>query len=142
MDILKSVGGSLHGTGDFRVYIETLPQGFKAPCFFLREIKRTRVRTVGERFRQHTEIEIVYYPKDKANAREECYGVSAALFELLEFVRTDDGLIHGVDKRSEVKDGALKFYVSFDFFTVAKKDTEKMERLSYNGSPVGNNGVI
>lgn len=142
MDILKSVGGGLHRLGDFRVYIETLPQGFKAPCFFLREVKHTSVRTVGERFRQRAEIEIVYYPKDKANAREECYAVSNALFECLEFVQTDEGLIHGVDKRSEVKDGVLKFYASFDFFTVNKKNVDKMEKLAYNGSPIRKSGVI
>lgn len=135
MDILRAVGGGIRRLGDCRVYAEALPQGFKSPCFFVREVKRTSVRTVGERFHQRVEVEIVYYPKDKLKPREECYAVSNALFECLEFVKTDEGLIHGVDKRSEVKDGVLKFFVSFDFFTVNKKVVDKMERLAYNGSP-------
>ncbi len=141
MDILKAVGGGIRRLGDCRVYAEALPQGFKAPCFFVREIKRTSARTVGERFHHRAEVEIVYYPKDKLNPREECYAVSNALFEYLEFVKSDEGLVHGVDKRSEVENGVLKFYVSFDFFTVNKKAAEKMERLVYNGSPK-KSGVI
>ncbi len=134
MDIPGAVCSGIRRLGECRVYTEALPQGFKAPCFFVREVRRTSVRTVGERFRQRVEVEIVYYPKDKLNPREECYAVSNALFEQMEFVKTDEGLIHGVDKRSEVNDGVLKFRVSFDFFIVGRKDAEKMERLEYNGS--------
>ncbi len=131
MDILKAVGGGIRKLGDCRVYAEALPQGFKAPCFFIREVRRTSARTVGERFREKVEVEIVYYPKDKLNAREECHTVAKALFGLLEFVSTDEGLIHGVDKRSEVENGVLSFFVSFEFFTVNKKIVDKMERLEY-----------
>ncbi len=135
MDIAKSVGSAIAGE-DSLVYIEALPQGFKSPCFFVRELKRSCVRTVGERFRQKSEIEIRYYPKDRLAAREECSTVSDSLFEGLEFVQTDEGLLHGVEKRSEIKDGVLSFYVSFEFFTLVEKKVEKMGRLDINGSPV------
>lgn len=135
MDILKAVGSAAAEIGGCSVYVEALPQGFKAPCFFLREVKRSYVRTVGERFRQKSEIVVNYYPKDKKNAREECGAISNALFERLEFVQTDEGLIHGIEKRSEIENGALSFFVSFEFFTLSAKTAEKMERLEYNGSP-------
>ncbi len=134
-DILKSVGSAICKLGKCSVFSEALPQGFKPPCFFIREVRRSRARTVGERFREKVEVEISYYPKNKLNAREECHTVAKALFGLLEFVSTDEGLLRGIDKRSEVENSALKFYVSFEFFTMNVRETEKMERLVYNSSP-------
>ncbi len=130
-DILNAVGSAISKLGKCSVFLEALPQGFKAPCFFIREIKRSCARTVGERFHERVEVGISYYPKNKLNAREECHTVAKALFGLLEFVGTDEGLIRGIDKRSEVENGVLSFFVSFEFFTVNKKDAEKMERLEY-----------
>ena len=135
MNIPKAVGAAIAETGA-AVYVEALPQGFRAPCFFVREVKHSCVRTVGERFREKAEIVIVYHPKDKQNAREECAEVSNSLFEQLEFVKTDDGLIHGIEKRSEIENGTLSFYVSFEFFTLIGSKTEKMESLNYNSSPI------
>ncbi len=139
-DILKAVGSAISKLGKCSVFLEALPQGFKPPCFFIREVKRSRMRTVGERFREKVEVEISYYPKNKLNPREECHTVAKALFELLEFVSTDEGLLRGIDKRSEVENGELKFFVSFEFFTVNVKDTEKMERMDYT-SWLGGSGL-
>jgi len=140
MDILKAVGSAISKLGKCSVFVEALPQGFKAPCFFIREVKRSCVRTVGERFREKVEVEIVYYPKNKLDAREECHTVAKALFGLLELVSTDEGLLRGIDKRAEVENGGLKFFVSFEFFIVNMKDVDKMERLAYNGSQIRKTG--
>lgn len=130
-DIIKAVGSAIGRLGECVIYSERLPQGFKAPCFFIREVKRSRTRVVGDRFRERAQVEVAYYPKDKLNAREECYAVSNAMFELMELVRTEDGLIRGVEKRSEVENGTLKFFVTFELFTVSRKSAEMMERLEY-----------
>lgn len=134
MDILKAIGSAVAKCGgkENTVFIEALPQGFKSPCFFVRQTRHTCVREVGERFSHNVEINVTYYPERKLNAREECEDIAQTLFAYLEYIDTDEGLIRTTDKRCEVKDGVLEFTLAVQYHTVNSTDTEKMESIVYN----------
>ena len=60
------------------------------------------------------------------------YPVGERLFRTLEYIRTEWGMIRGKNRRFEVVDDMLHFFVDYDVFTVDTEDKERMEVLKTN----------
>lgn len=138
MDILKSVGAAIAALFDYNtaVFTEAIPNENTAPCFFIQETEHFCERSVGNRFLHKSRLCVTYYPESKFAKRAECEKIARTLFVGLEFVDSDEGMLHGIEKHYEIKDGVMRFYLGFDYFTIYEEEKSVMERLSYNGKTI------
>lgn len=138
MDILKSVGAAVAALfdGNIAVYTEAVPAECAVPAFFVRETEHFCERSVGNRFFHKSRLCVAYYPENKYNKRAECEKIAKTLFVGLEFVNSDEGMLHGIEKHYEIKDGVMRFYLGFDYFMICEEEKTVMQRLSYNGKNV------
>lgn len=138
MDILKSVGAAVTALFDcnIAVYTEAVAAECAVPAFFVRETEHFCERSVGNRFFHKSRLCVTYFPENKYNKRSECEKIAKTLFVGLEFVNSDEGMLHGIEKHYEIKDGVMRFYLGFDYFMICDEEQFVMEKMTYNGSNI------
>ncbi len=120
---------------DIPIYTETVTQGLKRPCFmvFLESPSTTFLR--GNRYVLSTKV-CVHYVSKSTDLQMECMAVAERLFRILGCVTLKNGALRGKQRKYEVVDGVLRFFVRYDyqFFdmeqTGNEENTELMESFS------------
>ncbi len=133
------------------IFTEELEQGFESPCFFIfcegqREYDKLDVRFLAE----HTFV-IEYFPKERnqnccccakgdngdccccaKGDNGDCWEVQSKLNRLLELIALDDGsLVRGTNRKGEIHDNVLHFFVDYDFYMLKRKQPDEyMEVLN------------
>ena len=122
------------------IFTEQLEQGFESPCFFIfcegqREYNKLDVRFLAE----HTFV-IEYFPKERnqnccccaKGDNGDCWEVQSKLNRLLELIALDDGsLVRGTNRKGEIHDNVLHFFVDYDFYMLKRKQPDEyMEVLN------------
>lgn len=117
------------------VYFNQLPQGFHAPCFFVKLVDCHCELKLYNRYEVELNFDIIYYPKDEKHSAGELNGIGEEMLLGLEYIKYDNGLIRGTGMRYEVHDGVLHFFVSYKFFILRPINRgEFMQRLyQYQG---------
>jgi hypothetical protein len=59
---------------------------------------------------------VQYFPSDEQSARSECEAAAEKLFLILDQIPFDNGYINGTQVNSEIRDGILNFFITYDFF--------------------------
>lgn len=95
------------------IYTESVPQGFRQPCFFICLLNSLQKSLLGGRFLQSYFFDVQYFPKNELRSNRESNSTAAVLYDILEYIRVDTGLIRGVDMRNEQTDGVLHFFVTY-----------------------------
>ena len=110
------------------IFTEKLEQGFESPCFFVLCISQKEHDKFDRRFWAEHTFCISYFPQ---HGNQECWEVQSKLHRLLEFIALDDGsLVRGTNRKGEIHDGVLHFFVDYDFYMKKQKpDEEYMEVL-------------
>ena len=112
---------------DYDIYTESIEQGLKEPCFFITPIAPNRERILGKRYFSKNTFCIHYMPKNNKN--EECINVSEKLFDILEVLDTDLGLMLGTNLRAEIANGMLHFFVDYNVFSYKEIVQDTMDSL-------------
>ena len=99
----------------FRIYTESIEQGLKEPCFFVRCLSPMNEREISDRYRRTYPFMITYFPSTK-EPYAECQNVCETLFGLLNDVETDVGVVHMTETSGEVVDGNLQFSMQCQVF--------------------------
>lgn len=120
-DIIDGIAGALNKAfgAECTIYKESIPQGFKEPCFSIVHIMGENVPYLTGRYLKKNRFDIHYFPtqdtKEKRE-KEEMYAVENKLHFALEYINVLDILFRGTKMSSEIVDGVLHFFVSYDRF--------------------------
>ncbi|EHQ92143.1 phage tail terminator family protein [Desulfosporosinus youngiae] len=94
-----------------KTYGEEIKQGFKKPCFFVKLFPVSQDQLLGRRYQRSHSFDIHYF----AGSNEELHDMAEQLYDKMELISLDDGLIRGTGMRHEVVDGVLHFFVNYNF---------------------------
>lgn len=132
--LLEAIAKVLYSGFEKDIYINRLRQGFKSPCFFVREISASQKQELGNRRQKSHLIEIRYFPSDSFNCKRELNTVSDTLYEILEYIPFDkDHIIHGLDLKHTISDDVLVFTVNYKYCVTRAEEKQYMERLKQTG---------
>lgn len=131
-DIIKGIAARLYeffGDG-YRIYASELPQGFKAPSFWILELRTSQRLIVRNRYFRNYVFDIQYFPTCK-DPEKEINNVSDKLMMALEYIKAGNNLIRGTDISYEIGDAnVLHFSITYGVFVEKVLDREpNMEKL-------------
>lgn len=119
--------------GQYRIYIEAVEQGLQEPCFFVSQITHEQGQALGARYQERQTFVIQYFPENTQKKRA-CRKIEIVLFDILEFIQMGDRLFRGTNRRGEIQDGILSFFVDFSYSILKpKKEAEWMQEVQING---------
>lgn len=122
----------------YRVYTENVEQGFTEPCFFVSatSVQMTPILCRGTtgRYDRRQGINVTFYPKQDGDLRNEVYGVTERLIDVLEYIDAD-GPARGTEIIGEfIGDspeiiGSVNIIYEFTVYKQNAEDTVKMGEL-------------
>lgn len=139
-DVVNAVLAALKGKfPELAIYGESMGQGQTAPCFFVRLVAPTYDRMGGRRYKRTYPFDVQYFPNEpkegEADTRvAEMHAVAEQLYDCLDYVALEDGLIRGSKLRYEIIDGVLHFFINYDIHMVRQaEEVPLMSRLEQRG---------
>lgn len=120
---------------DYKFYVEEVEQNVKKPCFVVGALNPIVKARSPVKYHRVFPI-VLHYFTDKKNtvdAKKDCYEVAERLFNSLEYLSADDGVvIRGTDISWEVVEGVLQFFVTYSFEVIRQNETIYMEDVDYD----------
>lgn len=113
----------------FNHYTEKIERDMDKPCFFIFCNTSRKKHFSGRKYFRSNIFCIQYHPSTE-DIRAECNKVAERLFECLEYINVDGGLLQGTKMESEVKEGILYFFLNYDFFVYKEDNAEMMRQVS------------
>lgn len=113
---------------DYEIYTEDIEQGLEEPCFSIVCINPNKNKFLGDRYFSKNKFCIYYFPKSREK-NNEINDITDRLFDCLEYITVDGGLVRGIDFKVETSDGVLCFFVNYNFFVYKDKEKIFMENL-------------
>lgn len=113
------------------IYCEDIEQDLKAPCFLIVLLEAENERLVGDRYNRKQPFDIHYFPS--SNSKIEMYSVKEKLYDALELITFNDGLLLGRNMRGEIVDGVLHFFIDYNFTVIKKHEADYMKELEIRG---------
>lgn len=135
-DIIDGIAGALSKVktpsgAECTIYKESIPQGFKEPCFSIVHIMGENVPHLTGRYLKKNRFDIHYFPTPGNREKTEMYAVENKLHFALEYINVLDFLFRGTKMSSEIVDGVLHFFVSYDRFVgVQEPEIPHMKTLT------------
>ncbi len=113
---------------DSVIHRESIEQGFKSPCFFVKMLTTSHKLVLNNRYFFRHSFDIHYFPGDgKKNA--EMYLAGDKLYNL-EYISNGNDLIRGTGMRYEIIDDVLHFFVQYNYYAyLSKEEAEKMQSI-------------
>ena len=129
--IIDGTVEKLHETfGDaYKYYTEQVKQGLTQPCFLISCLTMGRAQQLGDRYRRDNLFSITYHPGSATDARSECVAIQEALFDALEYITVNNGLVRGTGVTGRMSNGVLVCTVNYDMFVYRVEEIEPMETL-------------
>lgn len=114
---------------DYNIYTETVEQGFKEPCFFIKSLDPSKTPHPNKQsFREYL-FDVMYFPESN-ETNSEINSVTEDLFEGLEVIELLNGdLKRGSNMHAETVDDKLHFFVNFNVLVRKVEQYENMEAL-------------
>lgn len=114
---------------DYNIYTETVEQGFKEPCFFIKSLDPSKTPHPSKQsFREYL-FDVMYFPGSE-DINSEINSVTEYLFEGLEVIELLNGdLKRGTGMHAEKVDDKLHFFVNYNVLTRKLEQYENMEAL-------------
>lgn len=112
----------------FRIYTESVEQGFKDPCFSILCLNGSGEKKAVARHNRTQLFIIRYFPSSKEPIAE-CNEVMERLYELLSIIDAGGVKIRGKEMKGKVVDGVLQFQITYASFLLETKAEICMEEL-------------
>ena len=114
--ILDGISNKLEETfGEkYTIYPETVKQGLTRPCFFIKLLKPSNKKEVGQTYNRDNPYCIHFFPENVEQPKTECYQMLEDLYIALEYIEVEGNLVRGINMRGEIHDEILQFYVDFN----------------------------
>lgn len=122
-----------HFGNNYKIYKETVEQGFQEPCFLISSLSTNSRRTTKEIRSLNINFCIQYFPDTKTpkNQQKSNYNnVSEQLYSILELLEVDKKIkLVGYNMNANYIDDLLNFFVEFNINIYNIKKFEKMQIL-------------
>lgn len=112
----------------FRIYTESVEQGFKEPCFSILCLNGSDTKIAGARHNRTYPFIIRYFPSSNEPIAE-CLAVMESLYDLLCIIDVGASRLRGTGMNGSIVDGVLQFQVTYAPFLLAVKSETSMEDL-------------
>lgn len=128
IDALRSEFGA-----DYTYYANKVPQNFKEPAFYVRQVSASMDHIRGRRYFRRGLFRIVYFADERKTPEQEMNAVADRLYPVLEYIKMDGDLIRGTDMEHETENEELHFTVHYDIFLLrSRPKAPPMEKLELN----------
>jgi hypothetical protein len=131
--ITKQLGTKFGTT--YHYYMEDFEQNFTKPCFTVDmrlPVQRSRSPVSYDRTMP---VVIHYFTNNEKTKKRELYDMAEQIFECLEYLNYQDGLIRGEDISWRITEGVLQFFITYEFKTTRiDLDQDQMETLEESNS--------
>ncbi|MNV23495.1 hypothetical protein D3C71_1145080 [compost metagenome] len=115
------------------VYAEKIPQGFEAPCFFVKLLTGSQGKELGRRFRRSHAFDIHFFPVGQ-DYNKEGHRMADRLYEGLLSIPIEGALYRVTNTSHEVVDDVLHFFCDINYRVVAEAPRyPKMKTLTEEG---------
>lgn len=133
--IISGISAKIYETfGEgYEIYSDRLAQDLNEPCFLISPLTHSQTNKLSNStykrwFRQYPFC-IFFFPKRVGNQYTMNQKVAEKLYECLEYIETDIGLLRGTGMRYSIEDkDLLNFVVSYNLF-VHKDDGNELPRI-------------
>lgn len=120
----------------YEIHMEEIKQGLKEPCFFIVSLNPTTELFLGKRYFKTNNFCIQYFP-ESAKKQRECNDVAERMNWCLEYIIVDGDKCRGTKMHHEVVDGALNFFVNYDFFAYKHEVSQAMGEMESHNNVKG-----
>lgn len=115
---------------DYTYYANKVPQNFKEPAFYVRQISAGMELIRGRRYLRRGLFRIVYFAENRKTPEQEMNAVADRMYPVLEYIKMDGDLIRGTEMEHETEDNELHFSVHYDIFLLRPRpDVPLMQEL-------------
>ena len=122
---------------DMDIYTEYMEQEFEEPCFYISSVHSTESPLIGNRYKRDYSFDIMYFP-ETMYGNEEMNNMAEQLAIILEFIEIDGSQVRGTKINSNVTDGILHFFISYNMHIYKPREvTKDMEILKINSDVKG-----
>lgn len=132
-EIIKGISVALYENfNPVNIYTDKVEQGFETPAFFIRTIRSSESRLLGNRAKRQYTFSIHYYSESRKN--EELQEVASKLYGILRQIKLLNGdSLNGLKLEHEVVNGVLLFFVRYNpIVHYASEVPETFGELDYN----------
>lgn len=124
------------------IYIDSVEQGLKEPCFFVGFLEPAEKQMIGPRYFRKAGIYIQYLPQRTDQPSREVYTVAEVLNDQMDYISLSNGdLMHGTNLKWKVspEDTVLNFFVDYNHFAIKKAGQmeESMENVEIKSQAKG-----
>lgn len=118
---------------DMDIYGEKIPEGFEAPCFFVKLLTGNQTHELNRRYSRAHAFDIHFFPGGKDYNRN-AHEMADKLYESLREVSINGSIYRGTGMTHEVVDDVLHFFVDINFHVIRQKaEVSKMVDLKEEG---------
>ena len=130
-DVITAISRALDEKFGCPIHDEPVEQGLAPPCFIIDIVDAESAPFLYKRSNRVYNFDVVYISKSGAYA--EMYGVADKLIPALNTVTMIDGTqLLSYDKRYEIVDGDMHFFVTYQMPVRETEDEDPMESYSLN----------
>lgn len=130
-DIVMAISRALDEKFGCPIYAESVEQGLAPPCFIINVLNAESKPLLRIRSNRIYNFDVVYISKSGTYA--EMYGIAEKLIAALNIVTMIDGTqLLAYDKRYEIVDGDMHFFMTYQMPVRETEDEDPMESYSLN----------
>lgn len=130
-NILDGVSNALYNVFNIKnIYLETVDQCFKTPCFFLNPVNEDEKPLLANRAQRNITLDVMYFPKGKE--KQEMLNIASKLYAVLRYIELLNGdKLNGFNLKYEIVDNVLHFFVTYKpIIYYSKNVADSMEELT------------
>jgi hypothetical protein len=118
----------------YEVYDEIVKQGFQEPCFFVKIIEQNTTKESKNRFKFNIMFDIhCFLDENTETLNEQYHAIAENLYEKLDvFTDLSGGYLRGNDKRHDIQDKVMHFFVDVSASTKIPVTGVSMATLEAN----------
>lgn len=117
--------------GKYKIYTNSVKQGLKMPCFFIKSLPSNKKKLIGDRY--ECEFNLVIHSMLEKENQEEFNNISDRLYEIEYITLLNGDMLRGYNMKTEISDGVLLFFITYKFFIYKEMlETDNMEQISNN----------
>lgn len=138
-NVMKAISIKINSFRDkatTKIYTEKIEQSFQEPCFFIKELRASQNKELGNRYKRGHFYDIHYFPNPDNNKKnEEMREIAEILYGHMEYIEVAGRPLMGLDMNHRVVDGVLHFFVKYPFHVYKEMDPiPTMENLNQERS--------
>ena len=113
---------------DIDIYSESVKQGFKEPCFFIKTVSTSEDKMLASRYFRNNSFDIHYFPSKNSEINKEMLNIAEDLYLNMEFISLVNGdELYGHKLKHKIIDDVLHFQINYDMFI--KKPSTKLDNM-------------